>query len=196
MRKTDKEKLSLSTLPTTEFIGANGKAKALYELSEFLYYFVQWGLISPIEIKALKDSLQNMPNNVFLSAQPDLQIVRNRSQSKKTLDLTFQHLMVQYPLLVYSFDSLGILVEIVIREKQRAMGVQPMLYVCIPITHLNTPTPLLGRKAGLKECAHLIVEAKHKDFLLELFKIFAILSPNHHHDILQILEVILCTKKT
>nr|WP_260321603.1 R.Pab1 family restriction endonuclease [Helicobacter sp. NHP19-012] len=41
-----------------------------------------------------------------------------------------------------------------------------------------------------------ILGAEHKDFLLELFKIFATLSPNHHHDILQILEVILCTRKT
>ncbi|GMB91090.1 R.Pab1 family restriction endonuclease [Helicobacter ailurogastricus] len=193
--KTDKD-ISLSTLPEKEFKGANGKTKALYELSEFLYYFVQWGWILPEEIKALKDSLQSMPKNMFLTEQRDLQIVRGYCRHKEIFGLNFQHLAVQYPLLVYFFDSLGILVEIVIREKQRAVGVQPMLYVCIPITHLNTQTPLLGRMAGLKECGSFILGAGHKDFLLELFKIFATLSPNHHHDILQILEVIICTKKT
>ncbi|WP_352155119.1 R.Pab1 family restriction endonuclease [Helicobacter sp. NHP22-001] len=75
------------------------------------------------------------------------------------------------------------------------MGMQPMLYVCIPITHLNTATPLLGRRAGLKECGFYF-RGRTQRFLLELFKIFATLSPNHHHDILQILEVILCTRKT
>ncbi|WP_104741531.1 R.Pab1 family restriction endonuclease [Helicobacter ailurogastricus] len=202
--KTDREKLSLSTLLTTEFIGANGKTKALYELSEFLYYFVQWGWILPEEIKALKDSLQSMlkNKNMFLTEQDDLKIVRGYCRHKEIFGLNFQHLAVQYPLLVYFFDSLGILVEIVIREKQRAVGAQPMLYVCIPITHLNTESPLIdigkgtGRPAWVNECATFILGMQHKDFLLELFKIFATLSTNHHHDILQILEVIICTKKT
>ncbi|WP_231944795.1 MULTISPECIES: hypothetical protein [Helicobacter] len=38
--KSDKEKLALSTLQETHFVGANEKNKALYELSEYLYYFV------------------------------------------------------------------------------------------------------------------------------------------------------------
>ena len=43
MDKSDKEKLALSTLQPTEFQGANGKIKALYELSEYLYYFCSVG---------------------------------------------------------------------------------------------------------------------------------------------------------
>lgn len=33
----NKEKLTLTTIPNIQFIGANGKTKALYELSEFLF---------------------------------------------------------------------------------------------------------------------------------------------------------------
>lgn len=41
VNKGNKEKLALSSLQDTSFQGANGKIKALYELSEYLYYFVQ-----------------------------------------------------------------------------------------------------------------------------------------------------------
>ena len=36
---SEKTKLELSTLQNKRFIGSNGKEKALYELSEYLYYF-------------------------------------------------------------------------------------------------------------------------------------------------------------
>ena len=58
--KNDKEKLALSTLQDIEFVGANGKTKALYELSEYLYYFTQWGIITESEIINLLAFLQNI----------------------------------------------------------------------------------------------------------------------------------------
>ena len=58
--KSDKKKLALSTLQDIEFVGANGKTKALYELSEYLYYFTQWGIITESEIINLLTFLQNI----------------------------------------------------------------------------------------------------------------------------------------
>lgn len=37
--KKETEKIAESSLPETEFTGANGKNKALYELSEYIWYF-------------------------------------------------------------------------------------------------------------------------------------------------------------
>jgi len=43
---------------------------------------------------------------------------------------------VKYPVLVHKFGEYEILTELIIREKQRAVGVQPMLYFCFPVTEL------------------------------------------------------------
>ncbi|WP_334092892.1 MULTISPECIES: R.Pab1 family restriction endonuclease [Helicobacter] len=193
--KSEKEKLALSTLQETHFVGANGKTKALYELSEYLHYFVQWGIIDKAEIEKLCAFLQNLKNEDFIDNREDLQIFRSHPKQKQILDIEFYVSEVKYPLLVHKFGNFDVLVEIVIKEKQRAIGVQPMLYVCFPITELESKnnTKLLGRTAEIKECGILSLDTRHKAFVLECFKIFGILSKNHHYDVLQILHLI---KKT
>ena len=191
--KSDKEKLDLSTCKDTEFIGANGKKKALYELSEFIYYFTKWGIISIDEISEMLSFLENIKQNEFLDSRSELAILRSHPVPRKILGVEFYHSEVKYPLLVRSFSVFDILVEIIIKEKQRAIGTQPMLYVCFPITQLcptNENIALLGRVAQQKEKAHLILDSTHKQFLLESFKIFGILSPNHNHDVCEILKII------
>ena len=49
--KKETEKFAESSLPETEFIGANGKVKALYELSEYIWYFYQWNVIAREELE-------------------------------------------------------------------------------------------------------------------------------------------------
>lgn len=190
--KSDKEKLALSTLQNTQFIGANGKNKALYELSEYLYYFVQWGIINKAEIENLKAFLQHIKNADFIDSRADLQIFRSHPKEKQILNIDFYISEVKYPLLVHKLDNFDVLVEIIIKEKQRAIGVQPMLYVCFPIIELESKddTTFLGRVANTKECGILSLDFRHKTFVLECFKIFGILSKNHNYDVLEILKVI------
>lgn len=190
--KNDREKFNLSTLQNSEFIGANGKKKALYELSEYLYYFTQWGIIDETEIESLYAFLSNIKNDDFIDSREDLQIFRSHPKEKQILDIAFYISEVKYPLLVHQFGNFDILVEIIIKEKQRAIGVQPMLYVCFPIVELepkNNKT-FLGRVAEVKEYGILSLDSSHKAFLLECFKIFGILSKNHNYDTLQILQTI------
>ncbi len=186
--------MALSTLGQSEFIGANGKTKALYELSEYLYYFTQWGIITESEITNLLAFLQNINDDEFLDARSDLQILRSHPISKKILGVEFYESQVKYPLLVHKFNHFDVLVEIIIKEKQRAVGVQPMLYVCFPITEIHCNPVLLGRVAESKECGLLILDSKDKNFLLEIFKIFGMLSKNHNYDVCEIIKIILNTQ--
>lgn len=189
--KSDKDKMNLTSLKDTEFIGVNGKKKALYELSEYLFYFVKWDIVNISEINDILKFLEKINPKDFLDFQ--FQILRSHPFQKDILGIDFYCSEVKYPLLVHKFDYFDILTEIIIREKQRAIGVQPMLYLCFPITELkpadNKPE-LLGRTAYSKEYAYLILDYKDKRFLLESFKIFGILSQNHNYDIRQILELI------
>lgn len=189
--KSDNEKMNLTSLKTTEFIGANGKKKALYELSEYLFYFTKFGIIKINEINDILKFLENINSNDFLDSQ--FQILRSHPIQQDILGIDFYCSEVKYPLLVHQFGNFDILIEIIIKEKQRAIGVQPMLYVCFPITELkpadNKPN-LIVRVAESKEYAYLILDSKDKQFLLEAFKIFGILSESHNYDIKQILELI------
>lgn len=188
--KSDKEKLALSTLQHTEFQGANGKIKALYELSEYFYYFVRWGIVTKDEIEDLARFLRNIQEYEFLDSRNELQILRSHPVSKNILGIEFYQSQIAYPLLVHKFNNFDVLIEIVIKEKQRAVGVQPMLYVCFPITELQCQPLLLGRVAEPKECGLLVLDSKDKDFLLETSKIFGMLSKNHNYDVLEILKII------
>ncbi|MGI0439937.1 R.Pab1 family restriction endonuclease [Helicobacter himalayensis] len=121
--------------------------------------------------------MQNLDNEDFIDSREDLQIFRSHPRQRQILDIEFYVSEVKYPLLVHKFGHFDILLEIVIKEKQRAIGVQPMLYVCFPITELKAKEnmlSLLGRVAEVKECAYLILDSKDKNFLLECFKIFGI----------------------
>ena len=189
--KSDNDKMKLTSLKNTEFIGANGKNKALYELSEYLFYFTKWGIIRIDEINDILSFLENINRNNFLDS--NFQILRSHPIQRNILGIDFYCSEVRYPLLVHKFDNFDILVEIIIREKQRAIGSQPMLYVCFPITQLvpfKNKSALLGRVAETKEFAYLVLDSKDKQFLLESVKIFGILSPSHNYDIIQILDII------
>ena len=97
--------------------------------------------------------------------------------------------LLEYPLLVHKFDKYEIITEIKITEKQRAVGVQPMLYFCFPITKLKEI--LIGRSASQNEKGTFVINKNNISVFLELLKIFGVLSISHKNDVLSILNVIL-----
>lgn len=193
--KNDRGKLDLSTCKDTEFIGANDNKKALYELSEFIYYFTKWGIITNSDIEKVEDFIQKNKNQFITNSYkihtqampPYFDCFYASIFSLRTIN--FPYLIWQYP----NESNCKLSIEIIIKNQQRGTQTQPMLYVCFPITQLcptDGNSELLDRKAQEKEKAHLILDSTHKQFLLESFKIFGILSPNHNHDVREILKII------
>jgi len=188
---SEPEKLARTTLPDKTFIGANGKNKALYELSEYIYYFYKWGVVSKDELEGVRKFLHTIDSTQLLDVNRSYVIERSHPIPQKLFDIDFEFTQVKYPLLVHKFRSFEIITEIKITEKQYAVGVQPMLYFCFPVTELKTDVPLLGRVAEIKENAEFIIDASNITVFLETLKIFGILSRNHKADILSIIDVIL-----
>ncbi len=187
-----KTKLELSTLQNKRFIGSNGKEKALYELSEYLYYFYDMEIISKDEIENLLNEINQIDNSKLIEQNAELSVQRCHPVEYKLEGINFQKSIVQYPLLLYKLSSFDVLVEIIIKEKQYAVGLQPMLYVCFPVTRLQTDKePLIGRCAETNEKAYLILDKNHKEFVLQTFKIFALLSQVHKNDVISIINLIL-----
>ena len=67
-----------------------------------------------------------------------------------------------------------------------------MLYLSFPITELLTDNkPLLSRSANTKEVAYFKFDKSNYFILLEMLKIFGMLSIPHRDDILTILELLI-----
>ncbi len=189
--KKETEKLAESSLPETEFIGANKKVKALYELSEYIWYFYKWGVISRKELEKVAAYLNSIQDHDLIDKNTELQIDRSHSIAKNINGFDFEYTQVKYPLLIYKFNGYEMVTEIKITEKQYAVGTQPMLYLCFPITELKCEINLVGRIAKMKEIVHFEITEKNIKVFVEMLKMFGILSENHKHDILQIIRTIL-----
>lgn len=185
----DKKK-NLSTLPDIMFVAYNGKKKVLYELSEYLYYFYSWQMISSSELNQTIEFLSKLEEVNLLSNHPDCEISRTHPVEKLINNTTFFGMTLKYPQLVHKFGIYEIIAEITIREKQRAVGVQPMLYLCFPITELQVSENLIGRIAKPKETAQFVIDRNNYRIILEMVRIFGMLSPSHHIDIIEILKAI------
>ena len=189
--KKEVEKLAESSLPDTEFVGANGKTKALYELSEYIWYFYKWNIINREDLDHVIDYLNSVQNNDLIDNNSELQIDRSHPIAKNINGFDFEYTQVKYPLLIHKFNGYEIVTEIKITEKQYAVGTQPMLYLCFPITELKTETNLIGRVAETKEIAYFEISERNIRVFLEMLKMFGTLSNNHRHDILEIINTIL-----
>lgn len=167
-----------------DFIGANGKAKVLYELSEFIKFGYKSGII-------LKETLENLilkidKNCEFIDA---LNITRTNFIDTKIGEIKFLKSSVSYPLLIYKFASNDEICEIVVKEKQYASGIMPMLYFCLSLSKIDEN--FLGREIKSGEMAKIKIGEKNLPTFLKIIEIFGILSPSHKHDTLEILKAIL-----
>lgn len=187
----DANKVELTTLRNICFVGANGKTKALYELSEYIYYLTKWGIVRSNDLSKLSDELSALSINDLFDIHPDLSIKRSHFVEKEFNGIPFLSTRVEYPLIVHKFGDYEIVAEIITKEKQRAVGVQPMLYLCFPITELKTDALLIGRTAKSKEYAEFIINKANASVFVQLIRLFGMLSENHRKDVLSIIDCIL-----
>ena len=98
----DKQK-DKSSLPHISFSAYNRTKKVLYELSEYLYYFSSWDMITSSELKETLESLSKLEEKDLLSNHPDCQITRTHPVEKQINNTTFFGMTLKYPQLVYKF---------------------------------------------------------------------------------------------
>lgn len=187
------KRAALSTLnsDSLSFTAYNKKKKILYELSEYFYYFSKMGVITSDEIDSLIQFVEKIPEEQLI--ENVYRIYKSNPVKKELNNLVFLESEVKYPHLIYDFNN-GFLAiaEITIREKQKAVGIQPMLYICFPVSCLKDKEgkTLLGRTARQNEVAILELDRSKAFIVKESFKIFGMLSKSHRHDVLEILQLI------
>ena len=167
------------------------KSKRFMNYSEYIWYFHKWNIITKEELKSVIAYLDSIQDHDLIDTNSELQIDRSHPIAKNINGFNFEYTQVKYPLLIYKFNGYEIVTEIKITEKQYAIGTQPMLYLCFPITELKTKNNLIGRCAEVKEIAYFEISKSNIKVFLEMLKMFGILSKNHKHDILQIINTII-----
>ena len=84
-------------------------------------------------------------------------------------------------------------VQIQLKQKQRAIGYQAMVYVCLPMTEVlaQDGSPRQPAKAKPKETVYYDFNSTNAAFLLDIVHAFGMASPQHNEDIQKILGKIL-----
>lgn len=185
-----KDNIDKTTLSDKTFNNYKDKTKFAYELSEIIFYSHRLGLINNSDIKKTHEYIQSISDNNLIDTIDTMRIARTNPIETKINGVDFYEMKVVYPLIVHKFGKYDIYSEVMNREKQRGVGVQPMLYVCIPITELVFVREPLGRTLEPKECGEWIIGENEAKLALELFRIFGMLSKKHRYDILAILEML------
>ena len=185
------EKLERTTIKNSIFIGANDHEKTLYELSEYLAYFHKWNVVKKEDLLDIKGFLESLSERDFMDNPNNFSIERTHAVEKEFLGINFLYTQVKYPMLVHKFGNYEILTEIKITEKQYAIGVQPMIYFCLPITELASDSNIIGRCAETNETADFIINENNVNIFISMLKIFGILSKNHNKDIISIIDKII-----
>ncbi|WP_104721916.1 R.Pab1 family restriction endonuclease [Helicobacter mesocricetorum] len=171
------------------FIGANGKTKQIYELSEFLDFALCKKWITPNDIRNIKTNIKNYQD--FIERKE--KIMRTNFVNDNLNGIEFLKANVSYPLLIHRFQNNDLLCEIVVREKQFAVGTMPMLYFCVALSSLKDcdNQSFIGRKIQSNEYGYLEITKENIAIFIQIFRIFGLLSKVHQYDCLQILDYLL-----
>lgn len=177
-----------TTLTDLTFIGDNKKVKHPYELSEILYQMKVAGLVTSKEILALLND--NLKQNMFLDKE--YKIKTNHSGKEMIGGLLCDKQIISLPTFAYANGAESPVIEISIQKQQYASGVQPMLYLSIPLKCFENWKNFVGKTSNDFNEPYVVlkIDKKNKNFVLNTFRLFACCSKRHKYDVNEILKLI------
>ena len=176
---------SPSVVPEIKFI-RNGETKYGHELSKIIFEAVHLGIISTNDLIREIDSLKKIPASEF----EENQAVQVEVSTNATPD-GFQSAVQRLP--QFTKTTPHGWVQIQLKQKQRAVGYQAMIYVCIPMDEVLAMdgSPRKTGPAKSKETVFYDFNHKNADLLLDIIQAFGIASQQHNEDMRNILGKIL-----
>ena len=178
---------SPSVVPEIKFI-RNGETKYGHELSKIIFEAVRIGILSTNDLIHEIDSLKKIPPSEFEESQAvQVEVSTNAAADG------FQSAVQRLP--QFTKSTLHGWVQIQLKQKQRAVGYQAMVYVCLPMAEVLAMdgSPRKPGSARSKETVYYDFTRANSDLLLAIIHAFGIASQQHNEDIRQILGKILET---
>ena len=180
---------SPTIVPEIKFI-RNGETKYGHELSKIIFAAVRLGILSTNDLLHEIDSLKKIPASEF----EENQTVQVEVSTNAAAD-GFQSAVQRLP--QFTKTTPHGWVQIQLKQKQRAVGYQAMVYVCLPMNEVLTMdgSPRKVSPAKSKETVYYDFNQENVTFLLDVVHAFGIASQQHNEDIRKILGKILETAR-
>jgi hypothetical protein len=178
---------SPSAVPQIKFI-RNGEVKYGHELSKIISEAVRLGILSTNELLSEVEALKKIPPSGF----EENQTVQVEVSTNAATD-GFQSAVQRLP--QFTKTTPHGWVQIQLKQKQRAVGYQAMVYVCLPMNEVLTMdgSPRKASPAKSKETVYYDFDRENAALLLDIIQAFGIASQQHNEDMRQILGKILET---
>jgi hypothetical protein len=177
----------ISVVPSIKFT-RKGETKYGHELSKILFESVRLGLVSTNDLARELESLKKNSSGTFEESRA----VEVEVSTNATAD-GFQSAVQKLPQFTKTTPHGS--VQIQLKQKQRAVGYQAMIYVCLPMSEVLAmdETPRKPSKAKPKETVLYQFNSANAAFLLDIVHAFGMASQQHNEDIRNILGKILET---
>lgn len=175
----------LTVVPQIKFT-RKGETKYGHELSKILFEAVRLGLVSTNDL--MKEIVLLKKNSI--GTFEESRAVEVEVSTNTTAD-GFQSAVQKMPQFTKTTPHGS--VQIQLKPKQRAVGYQAMIYVCLPMSEVLTMdgAPRQPAKAKSKETVLYEFNAANTAFLMDIVHAFGIASKQHNEDIQKILGKIL-----
>jgi hypothetical protein len=176
---------SPSAVPQIHF-RRNGETKYGHELAKIIFEAVRLGLLSTNQLLDEIHSLRQIQPAEFEENQP----VRLETDPHPG-PAGFQRSVRRVP--QFTKTTPYGRVQIQLKQKQRAVGYQAMVYVCLPMDQVLTMDgqPRPPGRAKSKETVYYDFTRENAPFLLDIIQAFGMASQQHNEDLQKILGKIL-----
>lgn len=167
-----------------EDIRLNGQVG--FELTKLLCEGIKLGILLGNDIQDMKTFINDVKRADTLEENEEIL----REDAKYEVKGGFKKFIEKAPLFIKNSREKGYFIEIILKHKQRAVGLQAMVYLCIHIDKLKDEdnNSFIGRSAHSKEFGIYEITAENKEIIIDVVKAFAIASWQHRNDIKSILN--------
>lgn len=179
-----------SVVPSVKF-ERDGRTKYGTELTKILAESLRLGLFTREQLRAERERLDGW-KSVDLESTERIALIPDKSATAtKLLPSGFERFVQKVPQLAKTTPQGAI--EMQFKQKQRAVGYQPMVYVCLPLAQWRTAAGELRGPghARTKETVIYRITRENTDLILSAVHAFAIASRTHNEDLAKILDALL-----
>jgi hypothetical protein len=179
-----------SLVPEVKF-QREGRTKYGCELTKILADGLRAKLWSRDELVALRRELDTLKPTDLETAEQIALVPEAPKAADAALPAGFERFVQKVPQLVKTTPHGA--VEIQFKPKQRAVGYQPMVYVCLPQPQWRRAggEPRPPGRAKSKETVLYRFTAENRELLFSIVRAFAIASHEHNEDLAKILDALL-----
>jgi len=157
-----------------------------FELTKLLCEGIKLGILSSNDVQEMEIFINDVNREDTLEENEEIL----REDVRHEVKGGFKKFVEKAPLFIKNNKEKGYFIEIILRHKQRAVGLQAMVYLCIYIDNLKDRygKPFIGRTADSKEFGISEITSENKEIIIDVVKAFAIASWQHRNDIQSILQ--------